>query len=288
MAEPYGDDGDNHGTGDYGIDDVLKSSHDGGRRWLPRLMTAMVAVIAIGGFASVLVYAYNKGKEVGGTAIPPIIKAGPAPHKIRPENPGGMKIPHRDKGVYSQLAANSPPRKSTRKVERLLPVPETPVASPAPVKKVMPVRRKPKKIELPPEHPVAKFVPKPPPGAKPRQVANAAGATGHATDARPATAKKPSSAKSLAAIAPASGSSTRVQLVALRSEAAVLKAWTGFRKRHPDLLGRLTLTVQRRDLGSGKGVYYRLQAGPLATIAAASTLCSEIKKRKMGCIVVRR
>ena len=79
-----------------------------------------------------------------------------------------------------------------------------------------------------------------------------------------------------------------MQLVALRSEAAVRKAWTGFRKRHADLLGRLTLTVQRRNLGSGKGVYYRLQAGPLATITAARTLCSEIKKRKMGCIVVRR
>jgi SPOR domain len=79
-----------------------------------------------------------------------------------------------------------------------------------------------------------------------------------------------------------------VQLLALRSEQAVHKAWTVLQKRHGDLLGGLSLNVQRRDLGAKKGVYYRLRVGPLANLAAARTLCSKFKKRKQGCVVVRR
>jgi hypothetical protein len=287
MAEPY----ENEGPEGYGLEDELDGLNRSTRGWLPGVMTVAIAIVAIGGFAGVLVYAYNKGKEVGSTTIPPIIKAGPAPHKIRPENPGGMNIPHRDKDVYSQLAGNSPPRKSTRKVERLLPMPEAPVAPPAPVKKVM---QAPKKIKMPPPPPVVKSIPKPPPNVKPRRVANAGNAAGHATDARPVPVTRASqkttraTARKLAAIAPATGGSTRVQLLSLRSENAVRKAWKGLQKRHGDLLGRLSLTVQRRNLGVKKGVYYRLQAGPLANVASAKALCSKLNKRKMGCLIVRR
>jgi hypothetical protein len=302
MAEPY----DSNGPEGYGLDDDNPGEYGrGARSLLPSMLTVAVAVVAIGGFAGVLVYAYNKGKEVGSTAIPPIIKAGPAPHKIRPENPGGMKIANRDKGVYSNLTANSPPRKSVRKVERLLPRPENPVASPVPVASPAPVKKSvaaPASIKLPPPPPVAKIVPKLPP-PKPRQVASAAKTTERASDARAqisnpskirpsktraSTAGKWPSAKMLAAIAPAANGSTRIQLLSMRSEKSVRKAWAGFQKRHGNLLGKLTLNIERPDLGAKKGVYYRLQAGPLANVAAAQTLCSQLKKQKLGCIVVRR
>lgn len=301
MAEPY----DNNGPEGHGLDNRPDEYRRGARSLVPRMLTVAVAVVAIGGFAGVLIYAYNKGKEVGSTAIPPIIKAGPAPHKIRPENPGGMKIANRDKGVYSNLTANSPSRKSVRKVERLLPKPENPVASPAPMASPEPVKKSvaaPAEIKLPPPPPVAKFVPELP-SAKPRQETDAAGTTGRATDARPqsskpsssqsskptpSTAMKWPSAKMLAAIAPATNGSTLIQLLSMRSEKSVRKAWTVLQKRHGDLLGKLTLHVEKRDLGAKKGVYYRLQAGPLANVAAAQTLCSQLKKQKLGCIVVRR
>ena len=53
-----------------------------------------------------------------------------------------------------------------------------------------------------------------------------------------------------------------------------------------DLFGGLRSSVVRVDLGR-KGVFYRLQAGPLADEAAARALCSRAKQRKLGCIVVR-
>ncbi|MBO6520972.1 MAG: SPOR domain-containing protein [Rhodospirillales bacterium] len=79
----------------------------------------------------------------------------------------------------------------------------------------------------------------------------------------------------------------RVQLAASRSEPAVKSEWDRLRRRHVDLLGDLRLQVMRIDLGATKGVFYRLRAGPLADEAAAQALCSRLKQRKLGCLVVK-
>ncbi len=296
MAEPYG----NEGPEGYDYDDGDREHR---RRWIPRTLTTIAAVIAIGGFSGVLVYAYNKGKEVGRTSVPPIIKAGPAPHKIRPEKPGGMDIPDRDKGVYKRLAGTTP---AASGVERLLPQPETPMNAPktsegetapepSPVVKAAReaaagtseslVSAKP--IKLPPTPRVAEVPPRPPNEIteRPRRVASASAVTGTRNDAGSALAPV---ARRLAKLAPATGGDYRIQMAALRSEAKVQKTWKNYKGRHGDLLGELSLIVERKKLGGGKGVYYRLQAGPLASRQAALTLCSKLKQRKLGCIIVRR
>ncbi len=293
MADPF----DIDGPAGFGFEEA----RDEPRRWLSRVLTSVAVVAAIGGFAGVLYYAYNKGKEVGVAAVPPIIRAGPAPHKIRPEQPGGMAIPNRDKRVYDRLATRIP----APTFERLLPPPEKPVPSPAAKPKPAP---KTARIALPPQPPVATVPKRPPnevamikparapaPPSKPRRVASATAAIGIATDARPASPASPAkavkAAAKLAAIAPASGAPTgrfRVQIAALRSEAAVRRSWGKLKIRHPDLLGTIPLIVERRNLGAGKGVFFRMQVGPLATREAAAKLCSSLKRRKLGCIVVRR
>ncbi len=42
----------------------------------------------------------------------------------------------------------------------------------------------------------------------------------------------------------------------------------------------------RVDLGAGKGIFYRLQAGPIPDRETADTLCAELKRQKVGCLVV--
>lgn len=54
----------------------------------------------------------------------PVIYPEEGPYKIRPENPGGMVIPHQDKLVYGRL---SPRSEDTETVEHLLPPPEEPM-----------------------------------------------------------------------------------------------------------------------------------------------------------------
>ena len=56
--------------------------------------------------------------------IPHITAQGPI--KEKPENPGGIDIPHQDVQVFSALDAKSNPTPDASKIEHLLPAPETP------------------------------------------------------------------------------------------------------------------------------------------------------------------
>jgi hypothetical protein len=78
---------------------------------------------------------------------------------------------------------------------------------------------------------------------------------------------------------------TRIQLAAGKSEASVQKEWAALQKAHPQLLGDLSLTIERVDKGTA-GVFYRLQAGPLADKTAARQVCASLKQRGQDCIVV--
>ena len=79
----------------------------------------------------------------------------------------------------------------------------------------------------------------------------------------------------------------KVQVAAVRSLERAQGEWERLRRKNSALLGNLTLSVTRADLGPKKGVFYRLRAGPLADEAAARALCAKLAKHKMGCLVVR-
>jgi cell division septation protein DedD len=85
----------------------------------------------------------------------------------------------------------------------------------------------------------------------------------------------------------AKGGLFQVQLSALRSREQADSEWDRLRRRNSDLLGSLELSVIRADLGPGKGVFFRLRAGPLADEQAAQNLCQKLTERKVGCLVVR-
>jgi hypothetical protein len=67
----------------------------------------------------------------------------------------------------------------------------------------------------------------------------------------------------------------------------VQKEWVALQKAHPDLLGSLSLTIERVDKGAS-GIFYRLQAGPLADKAAAKQLCTSLKHKGQDCLVVSK
>ena len=228
-----------------------------------RLLASFVIAVALGGFSGIVWYAYTKGKESGGEAVVPLIKAENKPVKVRPEKPGGMEVPNQDKLVYSRLNPGEPPPP----VERLLPPPEAPVA----------------KTEKPPEPPVTKAE-TPPPKATVPPVAPAppVETKGSAKKGEGAAAGAESK---LASVTPEVGR-YRVQLAALRSPEGARRAWALLRAANGDLLGKLKPTVVRTDLGA-KGIFYRLRVGPLRDRAAGKELCAKLKARKVGCQVVK-
>ena len=90
------------------------------------LVASFVAILVVGVFAGGLWFAYRQGLKHGGAvtgaADVPLIRADERPTKVKPENPGGMEVPDRDKLIYTQKRAA---------VEHLLPAPEKPMPRPA-------------------------------------------------------------------------------------------------------------------------------------------------------------
>src|SRR5437667_8542137 len=95
----------------------------GSRRLLATMLGLLVMVLFAGG----LWFAYVQGKRhAGGEGANndvPLIRADPRAMKVKPERPGGMEIPDRDKLIYSP---------SRTVVEHLLPPAEKPMPRPAP------------------------------------------------------------------------------------------------------------------------------------------------------------
>ena len=83
----------------------------------------------------------------------------------------------------------------------------------------------------------------------------------------------------------AAAEGAHVHLASYRSEKAARRGWKTLKKRHGDLLGNLSSRVNEVDLGPGKGVYFRVEAGPLRDQKSAVELCKKLKTRKMFCTV---
>ena len=55
-------------------------------------------------------------------------------------------------------------------------------------------------------------------------------------------------------------------------------------KLHPDVLGALSLHVERFEKSASE-VFYRIQAGPIQDKAAAKEICAQLKQKNQACIV---
>lgn len=84
--------------------------------------------------------------------------------------------------------------------------------------------------------------------------------------------------------APTSAGNYRVQLAALKTEADARTAWKRMAAKYPDILGALTLHLEKADLGT-KGIYYRVQAGAFTDKTAARALCEKLKAKGQQCLV---
>jgi cell division septation protein DedD len=87
-------------------------------------------------------------------------------------------------------------------------------------------------------------------------------------------------------IVAAAATGWRLQLGSMRSPDAVAPEWARLEKAQADILGSLDMASVRADLGE-RGVFYRIEAGPIADQQTAKRLCAELRERKVGCILVR-
>ncbi|HUH85474.1 MAG TPA: SPOR domain-containing protein [Stellaceae bacterium] len=249
------------------------------RRWL--LVMALVLPGIVGaGIAAHRIYAPT-APAVGDV---PLIRADGAPTRKRPDAPGGLEI-----AGQGTLALDG--GHGASQVEHLLPGPETPLPPPTPAVEAAPPVPPPTVAASPP--PVAVVTPPPPVATAPTVVTpepatplTVAAPVARSAKPAPLTAAPLAKPAQVAAMPPALKKGYRLQLGAVRDPEMAKRAWERVRERNADLLGHLTFVAERVDLG-GRGVFYRIQAGPLADEAHAARDCKELKRRGVSCILVR-
>jgi cell division septation protein DedD len=234
---------------DFGDADA-EAERDRRRRRNRRLAVAGIVILALIGLWRVI------PDDLGPEAVP-VITAEATPEKVKPADEGGLQIPNQDVAIL-----NEPAEGEQVTAETVLPPPEQPIepANPPTTEAAETA------IEIP-------AVPAPeelPTAAAPEAATDTAVET-------PATVE----ASTPATIA---AGSVRVQLAALQSEEAARKEWDRLQKAMPDLLGGLSLHIERVDKGAD-GIFFRVQAEPLPDKAAAKKLCADLKLQNQACIV---
>ena len=218
-----------------------------------------------GGIGTVLVLLIGAsaltGRHSGET---PVVTADTRPIRVKPENPGGMKIDGAENDVVSAGADTGN--------ARLAPPSETPdtkawrsaAVSPAPAAAEAPA-------------PAALAAQSPPAVASPPKGAGPAAARPPA--AVPAPTKLP-----VAAAPPASsGHTATVQLAALASEEAARGEWQALARRLPDLLGGRQPSYSRTEHDGH--TFWRLRTSGFADAAQARGFCEKVRAKGLGCSV---
>ncbi|MFP5513025.1 MAG: SPOR domain-containing protein [Alphaproteobacteria bacterium] len=114
------------------------------------LMALGFAVVGVVAFAGAAVVGLRGPSRLAGEG-PPLLTADPGPVKARPDQPGGLEVPHQDILAYERLRDHDGGRGQT--VERLLPPPEVPLPRPVVTPQmpaVVPLPSVPSVAQLPP------------------------------------------------------------------------------------------------------------------------------------------
>lgn len=222
------------------------------------LVAIAVGVMAASAGALLVGYKISMRQSSGGDV--PVLHADTQPIKLKPADPGGMEIPNRDRLVFNQKGAET--------TERLLPPPEAPLPRPAP--------------------PVETSTPAPPPAvaAQPAQVPTPTAPASSPAQAQAASLPPQSAALPPALTGTAIGKGYRLQLGSVKSQESATQEWGRLKRQNADLLGALSFAAERADLGE-RGIFFRVLAGPLADGAEADRICTTLRQRNVGCLLVK-
>jgi hypothetical protein len=254
-----------------------------------QILTVMVSVAAIASFGSVVWWAHNQDVKAGGRGLAPLVVQAPAtPSRVKPENAGGLVPPNQDKEVFNRISPGAVPLQP----EKLLPAATTPQ---------LPASGLPAPAAPKPPESIANKSPTPlqaaGPGAGPAPAPGAVAATPApagtpaaqpaVTEAAAATPVSAEAGPSIASLIENMSGPTggwRVQVASVKNEDVAKSTWARLQSAHGEALANLRMQAVRVDLGD-KGVWYRVQAGPLDE-KQAHNICASLKGRRADCVMV--
>lgn len=283
---PY-EDFDDEENGENPYDYGYEEGEGRGMKWA----SAAVVVGAVGLFIGLAYYAYEAGMRPVDESEIPYFSEDKTPYREKPEDPGGLKFEHQDRVVYNELAAGKADEEKLP--EKALPEPEKPIEREV----VMAPAEEPSRLEAitaPPEE--AKQPEKAEAAPVDAKAASEAGKD-NAQETVTVVASKTRENETMTVIEPKPepkatakpvlSGAVYAQLGAFKSEAEAKDAWNKLYAVHKEKLPVSKPFVEQADLGE-KGVFHRLQAGPLASEDEARALCKYLQSHKQGCFVVKK
>ena len=238
------------------------------------------SVLAVGAVIAALVWGFSRGSSRNA----PLIEADARPIKVRPDNPGGLRVPNQDelifdrnRGERAKASGALAPEAEKPRVDQLRQQLAERAAQEA-------------ARSAPPAAPPAPAAAQP--AAPPAAARNAPPAAAPATPAPPATTSA-LTAPSLPApvpatadrFAPVANGRAQVQLGALPSEGAARGEWERLQRRVPEFLGNRRVSLAPLDR-EGQTTMYRIRTGGFADAATARAFCDEMKTRSIPCMVI--
>jgi len=231
------------------------------------------SVLAVVALIAALVWGFSRGSSRNA----PLIEADARPIKVRPDNPGGLRVPNQDELIFDR---NRGARSATSGA--LAPEAENPRVDQLRAQLAERAAQEAARSAPPPAAPAQPAAPQAAPRSAPQAAAPAPPATTSALTAPSLPAPVPANAERFAPIA---NGRAQVQLGALPSEAAARGEWDRLQKRVPELLGNRRVSLAPFDR-EGQTTLYRIRTGGFTDAATARAFCEEMKTRNIPCMAV--
>jgi hypothetical protein len=201
-------------------------------------------------------------RSLGGASSVPLVEADPRPFKVRPDDPGGMRVPNQSELILERPGQRAQQGQAPRPGQAA-PGAEAPDLSGLRAAAQPPAR------------------PAPTPAAPPATPS---------VVAQPATPLAPPVPQASASAAPPPArpvGRVQVQLGALPTEEAARAEWNRLAARMPELFQGRSPQVVRLDRGEGQTPLFRLRTGGLADQDAATSFCEQVRARGGACVPIR-
>lgn len=242
-------------------------------KWKILGLAFVIASVMFGGK-----YLYDLGRGSTNPLDAPLIIAKNEPYKTKPEDPGGMVIPHMDKDIFDSIDEDFEPE-----AENVKPIDtyEKPIGfeNPKDPIKDLAADEKPTKTESKNDTYKKPEAEKP----NPKTVKVDGSSTYKKPVIRTVNAKKIDVDKVLAK---QKAPEIWVQLGTFNSEDLATKSWQQVSEQNNDILSGYNIRVTKSDLGD-KGIFYRMQSGPFFSDSEAQDLCKKLNDREQSCFPIR-
>jgi hypothetical protein len=283
------------------------------------IVAVLVLLVTAGVFVGIVSMSLSGGDE---QEVLPVVRADQTAFKEAPGERGGMEIPNSESTVFSQMRGDADdgsvenlfaPQTEESREDVLAALEQAPNAAQDAVEAVEVTEPQ---EDMPSDTALAQPTQEPPKelhpaGSSPetlafvrsvleeKQAGEAAAAAEAAASATPSTPDvAEAEAQAVAQAEPASGASAAVattattaagthfvQLASITEEGRAAAEWSKLKEKYP-ALSSADYRVEGKEI-AGKGMFYRIQAGPFSKDAAASA-CDSIKAAAGSCFVVAK